>query len=310
MTHTISQVSRALSVSTRALRYYEEMGLIHSRRIEGYAYRVYDEDTVRRIEQILFLRSVRIPLRDIAVLLRGEDTREAIEIFRRRIAEMDAEIDQLTAVRRLLRYLQEKVSVSGSEGWKESVPLLPEEILLPRENSIPPMPSLPQDVRILSLPRLTVAAAHCICEQPEDAADALLTKFIRQTDLLHVKPDARVFGFNHPNPTEGNPVYGYEFQITIPPDLPVPAPLLRKEMPGGLYAAHAIKMGDFHEWTALAGWTEQSPDWEIRWASDGTEIMGRSLEEHLNYLQDRAAGRLQTGQLDLLLPIQKRRESQ
>lgn len=223
MTHTISQVSRALSVSTRALRYYEEMGLIHSRRIEGYAYRVYDEDTVRRIEQILFLRSVRIPLRDIAVLLRGEDTREAIEIFRRRIAEMDAEIDQLTAVRRLLRYLQEKVSVSGSEGWKESVPLLPEDILLPRENSIPPMPSLP---------RLTVAAAH------------------------------------------------------------------------------AIKMGDFHEWAALADWAEQSPDWEIRWASDGTEIMGGSLEEHLNYLQDRAAGRLQTGQLDLLLPIQKRRESQ
>lgn len=199
MTHTISQVSRALSVSTRALRYYEEMGLIHSRRIEGYAYCVYDEDTVRRIEQILFLRSVRIPLRDIAVLL---------------------------------RYLQEKVSVSGSEGWKESVPLLPEDILLPRENSIPPMPSLPQDVRILSLPRLTVAAAH------------------------------------------------------------------------------AIKMGDFHEWAALAGWAEQSPDWEIRWASDGTEIMGGSLEEHLNYLQDRAAGRLQTGQLGLLLPIQKRRESQ
>ena len=184
MTHTISQVSRALSVSTRALRYYEEMGLIHSRRIEGYAYRVYDEDTVHRIEQILFLRSVRIPLRDIAVLLRD---------------------------------LQEKVSVSGSEGWKESVPLLPEDILLPRENSIPPMPSLPQDVRILSLPRLTVAAAH------------------------------------------------------------------------------AIKMGDFHEWAALAGWAEQSPDWEIRWASDGTEIMSGSLEEHLNYLQDRAAGRLQTG---------------
>lgn len=175
MTHTISQVSCVLSVSTRALRYYEEMGLIHSRRIEGYAYRVYDEDTVRR----------------------------------------------------LLRYLQEKVSVSGSEGWKESVPLLPEDILLPRENSIPPMPSLPQDVRILSLPRPTVAAAH------------------------------------------------------------------------------TIKMGDFHEWTALAGWAEQSPDWEIRWACDGTEIMGGSLEEHLNYLQDRAAGRLQTGQLDLLLPIQK-----
>ena len=310
MTHTISQVSRALSVSTRALRYYEEMGLIHSQRIEGYAYRVYDEDTVRRIEQILFLRSARIPLRDIAVLLRGEDARETIEIFRRRIAEMDVEINQLTAVRRLLRYLQEKVSVSGSDGWKESVPLLPKDILLPKENSIPPMPSLPQDVRILSLPRLTVAAAHCICEQPEAEADALLTEFIRQTDLLHVKPDARVFGFNHPNPAEGNPVYGYEFQITIPSDLAVPAPLLKKEMSGGLYAAHAIKMGDFHEWAALVAWAEQSPDWEIHRAAEDAEIMGGSLEEHLNYLQDRAAGRLQTQQLDLLLPIQKRRKSQ
>ena len=165
----------------RTMQKYPYLVIERDGRIEGYAYRVYDEDTVCRIEQILFLRSVRIPLRDIAVLLRGEDTREAIEIFRRRIAEMDAEIDQLTAVRRLLRYLQEKVSVSGSERWKESVPLLPEDILLPRENSIPPMPSLPQDVRILSLPRLTVAAAH------------------------------------------------------------------------------AIKMGDFHEWTALAGWAEQSP---------------------------------------------------
>lgn len=232
MTHTISQVSRALSVSTRALRYYEEMGLIHSRRIEGYAYRVYDEDTVRRIEQILFLRSVRIPLRDIAVLLRGEDTREAIEIFRRRIAEMDAEIDQLTAVRRLLRYLQEKVSVSGSEGWKESVPLLPEE------HSAPSGKQHPAD----ALP-----AAGCSHSFPA-ATDS--RRRVRHQD------------------------------------------------------------GDFHEWAALAGWAEQSPDWEIRWASDGTEIMGGSLEEHLNYLQDRAAGRLQTGQLDLLLPIQKRRESQ
>ena len=40
--HTITEVSRTLDVSTRMLRYYEQQGLITSRRREDYAYRVYD----------------------------------------------------------------------------------------------------------------------------------------------------------------------------------------------------------------------------------------------------------------------------
>lgn len=43
---TISQVSRGFNVSTRTLRYYEELGLLKSARRENYAYRVYDEEAV------------------------------------------------------------------------------------------------------------------------------------------------------------------------------------------------------------------------------------------------------------------------
>ena len=45
---TVTDVSRRLGLSTRMLRYYEEQGLIESGRLEGYAYRVYDEEAVCR----------------------------------------------------------------------------------------------------------------------------------------------------------------------------------------------------------------------------------------------------------------------
>ena len=57
---TISQVSKILGISTRMLRYYEKAGLIESRRKEGYAYRIYDENTVCRLRRILLLRKLRI----------------------------------------------------------------------------------------------------------------------------------------------------------------------------------------------------------------------------------------------------------
>lgn len=40
---TITQVTKTFDISTRTSRYYEQLGLIKSQRIEGYSYRVYDE---------------------------------------------------------------------------------------------------------------------------------------------------------------------------------------------------------------------------------------------------------------------------
>lgn len=49
MLTTISEVSKTYDVSTRTLRYYEELGIIHSTRKEDYAYRVYDDEAISRL---------------------------------------------------------------------------------------------------------------------------------------------------------------------------------------------------------------------------------------------------------------------
>lgn len=68
---TISQISKNYNISTRTLRYYEEIGLLESKRKEDYAYRVYD-DTAGKL---------RIPLKKITTIIDNEDAREIIDIF-------------------------------------------------------------------------------------------------------------------------------------------------------------------------------------------------------------------------------------
>jgi len=61
----IKDVSDRYGITARTLRYYEDMGLISSTRSGDYAFRLYDETAVRRIEQILVLRKLNVSIRDI-----------------------------------------------------------------------------------------------------------------------------------------------------------------------------------------------------------------------------------------------------
>ena len=57
---TISQVSRMYDVTPRMLRHYEKLGLIKTKHREGYAYRIYDGESVKRLRQIIIFRKLRL----------------------------------------------------------------------------------------------------------------------------------------------------------------------------------------------------------------------------------------------------------
>ena len=157
------------------------------------------------------------------------------------------------------------------------------------------------DVRILTLPRMTVASAQYTGRLPENCAHKMIDDFIEQSGLATVKPDARLFGFNSPDPEPNQDVYGYEFWITIPDDFEVPASLKKKVMPGGLYAVHTITVGNFDEWHDLIRWIHANEEYDVAYRDAG---MGGLLEEHLNcfdWPEDEAHQ-----QIDLYLPIKRR----
>ncbi|MCL2499268.1 MAG: MerR family transcriptional regulator [Defluviitaleaceae bacterium] len=102
---TAGAVSKNLGVSTRMLRYYEQAGLIKSQRTLDYAYRVYDGDTIRRLRQIIILRKLRVPVRQIREIFDNNDAVKAIEVFERNISELDEEITALATVKSILANL-------------------------------------------------------------------------------------------------------------------------------------------------------------------------------------------------------------
>ncbi len=322
---TISEVSKNFNVSTRILRYYEQIGLLSSQRKEDYAYRIYDENAIRRLQQIIALRKLRIPLKQIALIFDDAKQTQIVEIFTGNIIEIDHEITALNTIRDVLRIFVSRLNKSVQANIKinllhdadiikviESLSL--SRINFKEERSMYEINKASEiigklkakDVRIIVLPPCTVASYHFIGENPEETVGDVMDKFIRESKLYEIKPDARMFGFNHPNPSANKPYHGYEDWVTIPEDMEVPVPLTKKRFEGGIYAAHTIMFGDFHEWEFLHEWANNNEKYAPNYSEQGAEIMSGCLEEHLNWVYASHMGWPENGidgQLDLLLPI-------
>lgn len=324
---TIRAVCARYGLSTRTLRYWEQIGLIESVRVPEYAYRVYTPEMVQRVGQILALRSLQLPLRDIAAILDAPTEQRVLEILQENIRRLDRETESLQTVRHALTALTNRVFWLGDRKTSEA------KEALPMMERLMPLAQAPTDldranrkehmtmedwkkaaedwkadrmIRYISLPPMTVAAAQYTGECPENEAGARLDRFVEASGLVQKMPGLRVFGFNNPAPAEADSVYGYEFWVTIPEDMDVPAPLEKKHFAGGLYAAYTIRMGDFHEWGTFMEKLRQDPQYEMDTREPAG--MGGCLEEHLNALSYYAkpeATRAFT-QLDLLVPVREK----
>ena len=167
------------------------------------------------------------------------------------------------------------------------------------------------NVRIVLLPPFTVASSHGIGKEPEETVGNELDRFIRGKKLYEIKPDSRYFMFKHPNPgILPNDERRCEAWVTIPDDMEVPAPLVKKRFGGGLYAVHAIQFPEFYRWGELEQWANESGQYEADYS--GTDkIMSGCLEELLNRVYSSYIGICWgkdgiDGQVDLFLPIRFR----
>ena len=62
---TVKQVSDLTGISVRALHYYDEIGLLKPSEITETGYRLYDDEALKTLQQILFFKELDIPLKEI-----------------------------------------------------------------------------------------------------------------------------------------------------------------------------------------------------------------------------------------------------
>lgn len=318
---TISEVSKKFLISTRMLRHYEKLGMIESIHRDGYAYRIYDENAIKRLQQIIVLRKLQIPLKQIQIILDG-DIKETILILANHIKDMDGNITSIQKIRnvskRLLNQLQKNMKqdiythlVKDNTILEITNTLSLSKYQLKEKknmNHLNEMVKKSEQVRIVLLPPFTVAAHQYIGENPEEATGGVIDNFIRSNKLYEKKPDSRLFGFNNPDPEEDSPIHGYENWLTIPEDMEVPEPLIKKHFKGGLYAAYAIKFPDFFEWAFLMEWVEKSERYQANYSDISEKNQRGCLEEYINWVYASHMGWPENcidGKVDLLLPIKQ-----
>ncbi|MGG1878428.1 MerR family transcriptional regulator [Paenibacillus cisolokensis] len=69
MEYTVQKLGRLAGISTRTLRYYDEIGLLKPARVNSSGYRIYSQQQVDQLQQILFYRELGLQLEHIKEIM-------------------------------------------------------------------------------------------------------------------------------------------------------------------------------------------------------------------------------------------------
>jgi DNA-binding transcriptional MerR regulator len=99
MEYTVQKLGSLAGVSTRTLRYYDEIGILKPARINSSGYRIYGEAEVNRLQQILFYRELGVSLDNIKNIVTAPsfDEANALREHREKLLEKRNQLDTLIA---------------------------------------------------------------------------------------------------------------------------------------------------------------------------------------------------------------------
>jgi len=272
----ISEVALKYDISTRALRYYEEAGLVDSVRMEDYAYRLYDDKAIKRIEQILILRKLGIAIKDIKKIFLSNSVEVLLDVLGNKVKEIDDEVTLLhelkeivvTFIKQLekcdlkvdtdikLLYekataIEERLNETKDESKDSSM-----EKLLEVSEKLEKMP----DIRIIMLPKVKMARS----------GNTDLDEFDKWWSSVPVEQSLFPRDFMWYNSRLGC----FEWLFTIPENMTDTNGYEVFDFPGGLYAV-ATAYDEGEEISRINRlihkWVDESEEFEVSNSNNDTE---------------------------------------
>ena len=97
MEYTIQKLAQLAGVSTRTLRYYDEVGILRPARLNSSGYRIYGEKEVNQLQQILFYRALDVGIDEIKQILLSPsyDELEALTDHYHKLLKKKVQLDLL-----------------------------------------------------------------------------------------------------------------------------------------------------------------------------------------------------------------------
>jgi len=299
----INEVVDSYGVSSRTLRYYEQVGLLWSNHPDNKAQRYYDAQALERLKQIIVLRKLQIPVKDIQKIFDSEDTAALIQAFVDKLESLDAEITALSKLRILVDEFLHKMLMKGIKKisaitllYEETekrlaTTALSEPLTLEKLSEVSREALKLDDVRLIRLPQMRVLTSrHKTGELEELDGDKMQNLFATH-------------GFI---PTPGlrdclmrkEPSDDWVMLIKIPDDYKNETIYQDEILPGGLYAVASSFFESLDEtFELLRSWANGSDDFE---PDDSRKEM---LEEILPWDLVEKLGKWQQ---DIFIPVREK----
>ncbi|TYP72468.1 MerR family transcriptional regulator [Paenibacillus methanolicus] len=127
MEYTVQKLGKLAGISTRTLRYYDEIGMLKPARINTSGYRIYGQDEVDRLQQILFYRELGFGLEQIKSIVNSPsfDGTQALLAHREHLLDRRQQLDQLISnVEKTIAVREGRTTMSDQEkfeGFKQKL---------------------------------------------------------------------------------------------------------------------------------------------------------------------------------------------
>jgi len=313
----VRDISLRYDITARALKYYEDVGLLTSTQSDGYAYRMYDEAAVMRLEQILILRKLDISIKDIQRIFNDAGSSVVLEVLGKKAQNIDDEVALLHELKSiLLDFISEIEGMNFTDNSdikslydkaKEintqmiSVDSIGKPSNVNRLLEVTEKLRKVAEVKIIEIPNFRAVTSGYLSEEEifsPGGFDEWLGKNNRIVrDLLYASPDFMSWSYE-----EGTTVWDWAVHDWVTEEDVAPYKL--KDFEGGLYATATCVDGDpfGNVYSGIKEWL----------ASSGFELDERPGHRMLCHMptptEDIKKG-LGYQLLDIFVPIRLRRES-
>ena len=121
MEYTIQELAQMSGVSTRTLRYYDEIGLLKPARTNEAGYRFYGQYEIDMLQQILFYRALDMKLATIQAIIQAPNFQhaEALKTHRVALLQRKEQLETiLQTVEKTIQSIEEEQPMSNEEKFK------------------------------------------------------------------------------------------------------------------------------------------------------------------------------------------------
>ncbi len=121
MSMKVKEVADLVGISVRTLHHYDEIGLLVPNETTDAGYRMYSEEDLETLQQILFFKELGFPLKKIKDILMSPlfDRQEALELQRKVLIEKRNRLDKmLVTIERTIKHTKGEIHMSNKEKFE------------------------------------------------------------------------------------------------------------------------------------------------------------------------------------------------